>query len=181
MIRAKRLILISVCFLIDVSIASLFWRNTLHILHINLLLFLPASLILSLFLLWTRHFLTRAFWLNVWIIASPWLFGFLLVVPAIPVFIFPLVSFVWMSLALWGYYRFYPLFLFSFHLHKARFARRDELRELLHTSFPPDGLLLGKSRYLRNILAVRPQKKHSEIGNLFIIAPKKTSKVQLGL
>ncbi len=175
MIRVKRLILFSVCFLIDVSIASLFWKGMVHIQQ-NGLLFLPAALLLSMFLLWTRHFLTRAFWLNVWIVASPWLIGFLLVVPTIPVFVFPLVSFLWMGLALWGYYRYYPLFLFSFHLHQARFAKRDELRDLLHTSFPPDGLLLGKSRYVRTILAVRPRKKHREIGNLLIVAPTRLGK-----
>src|SRR6266480_3366228 len=125
MIRVKRLILFSVCFLIDVSIASLFWKGMAQYQQ-NGLLFLPAALLLSMFLLWTRHFLTRAFWLNVWIITLPWLAGFLLFVPTIPLWSIPLMCLVWMSLALWGYYRFYPLFLFSFHLHKARFAKRDE-------------------------------------------------------
>src|SRR6266699_1284694 len=175
MIPVKRLILFSVCFFADVLIASLFWRSMLQIQQKGLL-FLPAALILSLFLLWTRHYVTRTFWLKVWIVASPWLLGFLLFIPAVPVWSIVPVYFVWMSLALWGYYRFYPLFLFSFHLHKARFARRDELRDLLHTNFPPDGLLLGKSRYLRNILAVRPQKKHREIGNLLIVAPTRLGK-----
>src|SRR6266568_6631874 len=175
MIRVKRLILFSVCFFADVIIASSFWKDIMQIQQ-KALLFLPAPVLLTLFLLWTRHFLTRTFWLKVWIVASPWLLCFLLFIPALPVWSIVPVCFVWMSLALWGYYRFYPLFLFNFHLHKARFARRDELRDLLHTSFPPDGLLLGKSRYIRTILAVRSHKKHREIGNLLIVAPTRLGK-----
>lgn len=175
MIQAKRLILFSVCFLIDVSIASRFWKGILYIQQ-NGLLFLPAPLLLTLFLLWTRHYVTRTFWLKIWIIALPWLVGFLFFVPMIPLWGFPLMCLLWMGLALWGYYRFYPLFLFTFHLHKARFARRDELRDLLQNSFPTDGLLLGKSRYVRNILAVRPHKKHRELGNLLIVAPTRLGK-----
>ncbi len=175
MIGVKRLILFSVCFFADVSIASLFWRSMLHIQQ-KAILVLPAPLLLSMFLLWTRHYVTRMFWLKVWIIALPWLVGFFLFVPPIPLWSIPLMCLLWMGLALWGYYRFYPLFLFNFHLHKARFARRDELRDLLHTSFPPDGLLLGKSRYIRTILAVRSHKKHREIGNLLIVAPTRLGK-----
>src|SRR5207302_10729969 len=122
-ILTKRRFLFSVYFLIDVIIASCIWKSMLQIQQKGLL-FLPAALILSLFLLWTRHYVTRTFWLNVWIVASPWLLGFLLFIPAIPIWSIVPVCFLWMSLALWGYYRFYPLFLFSFHLHKARFARR---------------------------------------------------------
>lgn len=175
MIQPKRLIGFSVYFFADVSITFLFWRSIAHIQQ-KALLFLPAALIFSLFLLWTRHYVTRTFWLKVWIVALPWLFGFLLFVPALPVWSIPLLCFSWGMLSMWGYYRFYPLFLFSFHLHKARFARRDELRDLLHTNFPTDGLLLGRSRYLRNILAVRPHKKHREIGNLLIVAPTRLGK-----
>src|SRR6266568_2646418 len=175
MIRVKRLILFSVCFFADVIIASSFWKDIMQIQQ-KALLFLPAPVLLTLFLLWTRHFLTRTFWLKVWIVASPWLLCFLLFIPALPVWSIVPVCFVWMSLALWGYYRFYPLFLFSFHLHKARFAKRDELRDLLQHSFPPDGLLLGISRFVRTILAVRPHKKHREIGNLLIVAPTRLGK-----
>ena len=175
MIRVKCLILYSVCFFIDMIIAFRFWMGILNIQQ-NGLLFLPAPLLLAVFLLWTRHYVTRTFWLKIWIIALPWLVGFLLFVPPIPLWSIPLMCLLWMGLALWGYYRFYPLFLFNFHLHKARFARRDELRDLLHTSFPPDGLLLGKSRYIRTILAVRSHKKHREIGNLLIVAPTRLGK-----
>ncbi len=174
--RVKRLIPFAICFFADSLLALRIWKSLMHILHINLLLFLPVALILSLFLLWTRHYVTRTFWLNVWIVALPWLFGFLFFVPTISLWSILLLCFSWGILSMWGYYRFYPLFLFSFHLHKAQFARRDELRDLLHISFPSDGLLLGKSRYARTILAVRPQKTHRELGNLLIVAPTRLGK-----
>src|SRR5207237_7884622 len=139
-------------------------------------LLVPALISCTIFLLWMRHFLTRTFWLKLWVYSAPWIVGLLFLISNIPVWSIPLMCLLWGVLGLWGYYRFYPLFLIEFHLHKARFARRDELRELLSTALIPDGLLLGRSRYLRNILAVRPQKKHREIGNLLIVAPTRGGK-----
>src|SRR2546429_7709950 len=69
----------------------------------------------------------------------------------------------------------------DFHLHKARFASIDELRDLLHSTPVSDGILLGTTKYLRHFVTVRPQKKRREIGNLLIVAPTRSGKGLLAI
>src|SRR6266446_35553 len=59
-------------------------------------------------------------------------------------------------------------------LHRARFARIDELASLLSMTPLPDGLLLG----MRNghFVTVRPTSKRRELGNLLVVAPTRAGK-----
>jgi type IV secretion system protein VirD4 len=61
-------------------------------------------------------------------------------------------------------------------LHNARFARMDELENLLEAR--PQGetsLLLGTGR-LKHVLRVKPVKTRSELGNLLVVAPTRGGK-----
>src|SRR5258707_14975761 len=59
-------------------------------------------------------------------------------------------------------------------LHRARFARIDEMSHLLATQPMGDGLLLGVGH--SHFLIVKPQKTRSELGNLLIVAPTRSGK-----
>ena len=59
-------------------------------------------------------------------------------------------------------------------LHRARFARIDEMSHLLATQPVGDGLLLGVGH--SHFLMVRPQKTRSELGNLLIVGPTRSGK-----
>jgi len=59
-------------------------------------------------------------------------------------------------------------------LHRARFARIDEMSHLLATKPVGDGLLLGVGH--SHFLIVRPQKTRSELGNLLIVGPTRSGK-----
>jgi type IV secretion system protein VirD4 len=64
-------------------------------------------------------------------------------------------------------------------LHRARFAKRSELTELLHTTPSPDGVLFGTRRdflFLKRFVAVRPTTKRREIGNTLVVAPTRGGK-----
>src|SRR5437763_8461338 len=64
-------------------------------------------------------------------------------------------------------------------LHRARFARFPELKELLSSTPRPDGVLLGTSRHLlffKRFVVVRPTKTRQEIGNTLIVAPTRGGK-----
>lgn len=63
-------------------------------------------------------------------------------------------------------------------LHRARFARIDEVWPLLATSFPFDGVLLGTRRWLLRtwLVTVRKTKQRPELGNLLIVAPTRSGK-----
>ena len=61
-------------------------------------------------------------------------------------------------------------------LHNARFARIDELENLLEARPQEDtSLLLGIGR-LKHVLRVRPVKTRSELGNLLVVAPTRGGK-----
>jgi type IV secretion system protein VirD4 len=61
-------------------------------------------------------------------------------------------------------------------LHTARFARIDELENLLEVRSQGDtSLLLGIGR-LNHVLRVRPMKTRSELGNLLVVAPTRGGK-----
>jgi hypothetical protein len=64
-------------------------------------------------------------------------------------------------------------------LHKARFAKRHELSELLQKTPCPDGVLLGTRRdffFLKRFVSVRPTKTRREIGNTLIVGPTRSGK-----
>lgn len=63
-------------------------------------------------------------------------------------------------------------------LHRARFARHQEVWPLLSSSLAPDGILLGTRRVLLSqpFVTVRPTKQRSELGNLLIVAPTRSGK-----
>jgi type IV secretion system protein VirD4 len=69
-------------------------------------------------------------------------------------------------------------------LHRARFAKRSELTELLHRDLCNDGVLLGtRCDYLffKRFVAVRPTPKRREIGNTLIVAPTRAGKGLLAI
>src|SRR5437660_9174721 len=64
-------------------------------------------------------------------------------------------------------------------LHKARFAKRHELRELVHKALCPDSVLLGTRKdllFFKRYVGVRPTEKRREIGNTLIVAPTRGGK-----
>ena len=61
-------------------------------------------------------------------------------------------------------------------LHRARFARFNELKKLLSGTPVSDGLLLGRLQFLHRFVCVRPQPERSELGNLLIVAPTRSGK-----
>ncbi len=64
-------------------------------------------------------------------------------------------------------------------LHRARFAKRHELKELLSRTPAPNGVLLGMRRdwlLFKRFVVVRPTKTRRELGNLLIVAPTRGGK-----
>ena len=64
-------------------------------------------------------------------------------------------------------------------LHRARFAKRHELAELLQKAPCPDGVLLGTRKewlFFNRYVSVRPTEKRREIGNTLIVAPTRGGK-----
>ena len=64
-------------------------------------------------------------------------------------------------------------------LHRARFAKRHELTELLHKTPCPDSVLLGTRQdflFLKRFVSVRPTPQRREIGNTLIVAPTRGGK-----
>ena len=67
---------------------------------------------------------------------------------------------------LWGFDR---------RLHRARFARLDELGSITSKVHHPTSLLIGVNR-LKHFLQVRPTKTRRELGNMLIVAPTRAGK-----
>ncbi len=64
-------------------------------------------------------------------------------------------------------------------LHRARFAKHPELRDLLSPTPSADGVLLGTKRHLlvfKRFLVVRPTKTRREIGNTLVVGPTRSGK-----
>src|SRR6266568_5184452 len=63
-------------------------------------------------------------------------------------------------------------------LHRARFARIDDVWPLLAAMFPLDGMLLGTRQFLlfKRLVTVRKTKYRQELGNLLIVAPTRSGK-----
>src|SRR5437588_9324441 len=72
-------------------------------------------------------------------------------------------------------HRILALFASDTRLHTARFARSDELRQLLTPTPHSDGLLLGREQH-RFFVTVRPTKARREMGNLLVVAPTRGGK-----
>ena len=72
------------------------------------------------------------------------------------------------------YQRTHAFFFPDTRLHRARFARIDELARLLSTTPPPDGLLLGQRN--GHFVSVRPTTARRELGNLLVVAPTRAGK-----
>ena len=69
-------------------------------------------------------------------------------------------------------------------IHRARFAKFVEVRELLSRTPCPDGVLLGVRRdflFLNRFVVVRPTSKRREIGNTLIVAPTRGGKGLLAI
>src|SRR5216683_4300759 len=77
------------------------------------------------------------------------------------------------------YQRIYAFFFPDTRLHRARFARIDELARLLSATPPPDGLLLGSRN--GHFVSVRPTTARRELGNLLVVAPTRAGKGLLAI
>src|SRR6266702_1696626 len=64
---------------------------------------------------------------------------------------------------------------FDRRLHRARFARLDELTSIIHNTPHSTGLLIGVNR-MKHVLQVRPTKTRRELGNMLIVAPTRGGK-----
>lgn len=64
---------------------------------------------------------------------------------------------------------------FDKRLHRARFARLDELTSITQRTPDPTSLLIGVNR-LKHFLLVRPTKTRRELGNMLIVAPTRGGK-----
>lgn len=73
------------------------------------------------------------------------------------------------------------LFRFDTRLHRARFARFNELKKLLAGTPRPDGLLLGRLKWLHRFVCVVPLPERRELGNLLLVAPTRSGKGLLGI
>src|SRR5579864_2427847 len=71
-----------------------------------------------------------------------------------------------LHLIIWG---------FEKRLHRARFARLDELTSITSHTPAPTSLLIGVNR-LKHFLLVRPTKTRRELGNMLIVAPTRGGK-----
>src|SRR5205085_12161351 len=64
-------------------------------------------------------------------------------------------------------------------IHRARFAKRHELKELMHKAPCSDGVLLGTRKDIllfTRYVNVRPTKSRREIGNTLIVGPTRSGK-----
>ena len=154
-------------------LALFLWK----LIHLTLALAIPVisvTLFLALVLLWSRVLLPVMTWLRNWMILSPWIVTsiFLLSLPVYPWFV--VLCFSWILLTLWGGSRFYPVLLDK-RLHKARFARRDELNTLRSAAPRSDGLLMAQGQ-LKNFFVVRATDTRRELGNMLIVGPTRSGK-----
>ena len=135
-----------------------------------------VSFLLTVFLFQLRFLqqMTVSLWTHLWGVFSPILLGSLFTLPGFPSF--PLLALLFLliiTVGIWAAYRFYPLTIDK-RLHKARFARHDEMETLLAKQPVNDGLTLGRVRqflFFHHYVCVRPTKTKKEIGNNLMLAP----------
>jgi type IV secretion system protein VirD4 len=125
-------------------------------------------------LLFIRFRKSRLFWLKVWTGFSPWLLSSMFLLPTLPLLILPLIWLFLSLLAVWGYYGRFRI-IFETRLHRARFARADELAEIFSHTPHSTSLLLGENLF-RKFYLVRPTPIRRELGNLLIVAPTRGGK-----
>lgn len=125
---------------------------------------------------WFRQVQTRNTWVYAWILFSPVFLGSVFLFSFVPgIAVLALWGCV-IILALWGYYaRFYPMLGLDSRLHKARYARADELAELHSFTPEPHALLLGVNR-LHHFFLVRSVPNRPELGNMLIVGPTRSGK-----
>jgi type IV secretion system protein VirD4 len=70
----------------------------------------------------------------------------------------------------------YALLSRRYKIHRARFARIDELAKLMAESLDRQASLILGISHLGNILRVRPVKTRRELGNLLVVAPTRGGK-----
>src|SRR5438270_420067 len=132
--------------------------------------------LLTMVLLWLRFSLPERLWLTLWGMFAPVLVTSLFTIPSIPimplVFLLPMLTIL---IGVWGAYRFYPL-RHDTRLHKARFARIDEISPLLSRTPRTDGFLIGTHKLFKQFVCIRPTNQRREIGNLLIVAPTRAGK-----
>src|SRR5947209_13544550 len=164
--------------MISASVSSLgsiiFWKH-LSLPQPYALASIAVSTLLLLFLFQLRFLpqMTIAVWTSVWGSIAPFLVGSLFTFPMLPFFpVLALVFFLLISVGIWAAYRFYP-FLLDTRLHKARFARHDEMETLFCKNPCDNGLVLGRVRQFllfHHFVCVRPTPAKKEIGNSLILA-----------
>src|SRR5947199_4075828 len=71
-----------------------------------------------------------------------------------------------LHLLIWG---------FDKRLHRARFARLDELTSIISRDPDPTSLLIGVNRW-KHFLLVGPTQTRRELGNMLIVAPTRGGK-----
>ena len=112
------------------------------------LISVAVSFLLTIFLFQLRFMpqMTVAVWTHLYGIFSPILIGSLFTLPVhFPLYAFMLMFLTIIGIGIWAAYRFYPLQI-DMRLHKARFARHDEMETLLDKNPCSDGLILGRVR-----------------------------------
>jgi Type IV secretory system Conjugative DNA transfer len=135
-----------------------------------------VSFVLLLFLLQLRFLphMTVAVWVRLWGSIAPVLVSSFVGLPLGPfVPMLCLLMALTVLLGAWAAYRFYPLAA-DHRLHRARFARLDEIEPLLCAAPCADGLVLGSVKpffFFRRFVCVRPTKTKREIGNSLVIGP----------
>src|SRR2546425_1947155 len=131
-------------------------------------IFLSFSTIAIFLLALLRFRAARFFWLQLWVSGAPFFISSIFFLPIKLLFI-PLVWLALIGLSLWGYYVRFKIVPDS-KLHKARFARTDELADILSRKAHEASLLLGET-LLRKFYLVRSTPSRRELGNVLIVAP----------
>ena len=141
-------------------------------------LFSFSGLMVS-FLIVLRFRKTRTLWLKLWAGGAPLFLSSIFVLPQLPFLLIPLLWLALLILSVWGYYGRFGI-VFDSRLHRARFARTDELAELWSNSAHPTSLLLGENLF-RKFYLVRPTKMRRELGNALVVAPTRGGKGLLAI
>lgn len=131
------------------------------------------STLVLFFLIFLRFRIARYSWLKLWVYVSPLFLSSIFILSSSPFF----VLLVWLAvilLSLWGYYGRFKIMPDS-RLHKARFARRDELADLLSSKIDHASLLIGET-LLRKFYLFRTTQIRPELGNILIVAPTRGGK-----
>jgi type IV secretory pathway TraG/TraD family ATPase VirD4 len=125
-------------------------------------------------LIFLRFRQARSFWLKLWICGSPLFLSSVYFLPMLPFLLIPILWLSLMLFSLWGYYGRFAL-VFDSRLHRARFARADELADMYSSTPHTTSLLLGENLF-RKFYLVRSTSVRRELGNLLVVAPTRGGK-----